>query len=192
MGFYELRGIGIPSVKWEEYKPDSTILDDNHLWTIRTAITKGNDLNLPRLIGVKSDEASKFANEIYKKYNGEALIVYYPYFIANKSGTVEVKYNGYVIESVQHDLWNLVTENKCDQTIISEYDEVVIKGKENFLTDEELKELLKSIKIIRHKFASLLRDGNSILLEWSFAVDTDKNKQTIGEEYLVFYECRML
>ena len=35
-----------------------------------------------------------------------------------------------------------------------------------------------------------LLEGKSALLEWSFAVSCDVNKNPAGDEYLVFYEAR--
>ena len=62
MGFFELKDLDIPTIPWREY--DMGIkLDSRILWTIRTAIFRGDDLNLPRKVGVDSDEAELFAKE---------------------------------------------------------------------------------------------------------------------------------
>ena len=43
LGFYELRDSSLPSVPWKEYTPEVT-LDDDKLWTIRSAIFMGMTL----------------------------------------------------------------------------------------------------------------------------------------------------
>ena len=48
LGFYELRDSSLPVVPWKEYNPKTTKFKGNNLWTIRTALNKGNDVNLPK------------------------------------------------------------------------------------------------------------------------------------------------
>jgi hypothetical protein len=190
-GFYELKKLGIPTVNWKQYT-NEVELDENRLWTVRVAVLKGKDLYLPRAVGVKVDEAVKFANDVYNKYRDNAMIIYYPYFNADKSGTLEVNINGYIIESVKKDLWNLVTYGKYDQLIIKNGDTIEIHGARDFLTDKEIDELLDKENIVRRRLGSFIREGKSILLEWSYAYDADINGNSIGDPYLVFYECRTL
>lgn len=192
MGFLELREIGIPSVPWKEYEPNKTVLDNNCLWTIRTAVLRGDDFNLPRLVGANAEEATRFANNLCNNYKGNAMIIYYPYFKALKSGVLEVKQFGYIIESVKEDLWNLVTDGKRNQTLIYENEVMKVDGEQDFLTDNELCQLKNSITIVRFKFAKALRSGDNVLLEWSFAQNVDVNNEPNGSKYLVFYECRTI
>ena len=42
--------------------------------------------------------------------------LFYPYFVAENSDTLEVQDNGIVIEAVYKDLWNLVTNNDLEVT----------------------------------------------------------------------------
>ena len=46
------------------------------------------------------------------------IVTYYPYFIAEKSGTLEISNTRIVIEAVEGDLWRLVTEGERDVTIM--------------------------------------------------------------------------
>lgn len=188
-GFLALRKSGLPSVPWQEYNKD-TVLDDNVLWTIRSAVSQGNDLNLPRKIGVKADEAKVFADTLLLTLDKNDLVLYYPYFIANKSGVIELSDKRVVIEAVKDDLWNLVTNNTKDVTIIFENDNMEFIGKSDFLTQEELLELIDYCVLIKRKFGELLINGKSIFLEWSFAFKTNINYESIGEQKLVFYEIR--
>lgn len=116
-GFYELKAASIPTVPWERFSCES-ILDENLLWTIRVAVEDSNDLNLPRIIGAKAEEAQKTGREYLKKYSDNGLVIYYPYFLADKSGVLEISSKRIVIEAVEKDLWNLVTYGKRDVTII--------------------------------------------------------------------------
>lgn len=72
---------------------------------------KGEDLNLPRVVGVEAKEAYESAMRLYNKYKDIGMIVYYPYFIAQKA-VPHVDNSKTVIEAVGEDLWNYVTYNK--------------------------------------------------------------------------------
>ncbi|MGI6668720.1 MAG: hypothetical protein ACOX4M_04680 [Acetivibrionales bacterium] len=85
IGFYELKSINLPAVPWRKFTAD-TVLDGNLLWTVRVALEDGNDLNLPRAVGVPADEAVKKGISFLEQYGENGMVVYYPYFIAEKSG----------------------------------------------------------------------------------------------------------
>ena len=91
LGFYELRESALPAIQWREYS-DETILDNKKLWTIRSAVYRGSDLNLPRKVGCSSTEGMKFALDLKRKMGDGGIVIYYPYFIAIKSGTLTVSY----------------------------------------------------------------------------------------------------
>lgn len=65
-------------------------------------------------------------------------------------------------------------------------------GNKNFLKTNEKEQLLKYVPEIRKLFKDDLLEGKSALLEWSFAVSCDVNKNPAGDEYLVFYEARTI
>lgn len=191
MGFYELRELSIPTIQWEEYKPGVELSDD-FLWTVRSAVNCGNDLNLPRLVGKNAEEAMKFADDLYKKISNNGIVVYYPYFIAHKSGTLNVYYDKTVIEAVENDLWNLVTYQNIDVSLTINKENNIISsyGKSDFLSNEEIEKLMIYSRKIHGIYRNEIIDGNTILLEWSFAYSCNKNKQPVGDPYLVFYEVR--
>lgn len=186
MGFLELNEIGIPAVPWKEYS-QGVALDDKLLWTIRCAVNSGDDLNLPRLVGATADKAKEFADSLLRNMRN-GIVIYYPYFIAEKSGTLMVSKDKVAIEGVWKDLWNLVSDNKRDVTIVSDGSTVTI-GDTNFFKEEELSLLNKYVPYIRRHFKDEIRFG-SVLLEWSFARNCDRDKNIIGDNYLVFYEVR--
>ena len=188
-GFYALNDLRLPTVPWKQYKKE-TVLDDNILWTIRSAVVRGDDLNLPRKIGVSASEANNFAKMLLNKLGDNDLIIYYPFFIALKSGVIDISNNRIVIEAVAEDLWNLVTYNKKNVTIIITDNDISYVGDKEFLSETELNELLKFGFVIKRTFRDEICSGHSVLLEWSYSMKSDLNKRPIGEKSLVFYEVR--
>ena len=190
MGFLELKEMKLPSVPWKQYTGKENF-EDRYLWTVRSAVYRGNDLNLPRSIGESSKVSKKFADQLLKEMNNNGIVIYYPYFIANKSGTLEVWSDKVIIEAVKDDLWNLVTYSEREVTIITDIDgNKSIIGNANFISNEELDSLSKHIPEIRKLFRNDLLQGKAALLEWSFAQSCNASKEPIGEKYLVFYEAR--
>jgi len=188
-GFYELKKSNLPTVPWQKYDKD-TVLDNNILWTIRSAVAKGNDLNLPRKIGVSASEAYEFAQALLKELSSDDMVIYYPYFVAIKSGVIDVSYNRTVIEAVNKDLWNLVTNNNKDVTIIFKEDDLEFFGDENFLSQEEMFELIKYSNNVKKLYRDFINSGKSVFLEWSYSQKADKDGNPIGDKKLVFYEIR--
>lgn len=189
MGFYELKQAGIPSVAWKEFTED-TILDENLLWTVRVAVERGDDFGLPRAVGVTPADAYAAGRQMIERYKGMGIIIYYPYFIAEKSGVMYIKKDSMMIEAVDRDLWNLVTEGRRDVAITIEENSVKFEGDKQFLSSSEVECLKKYGKILTGKFRDILNEGNSIIAEWSFAFNTDISSRPAGGRYLVFYELR--
>lgn len=189
LGFYELRDSKLPSIPWREYHGYEE-MEPQYLWTVRTAILKGDDLNLPRAVGINNVEAKKFADSQLASLSSTGMVVFYPYFVAEKSGTINVFLDEYVIEAVKEDLWNLVTYSKRDVTVQANKDSIVFDGDKNFLSEEEFDELKVYVPIVRSMYREYMLEGKSILLEWSYAYNCDINRNKIGSKYLVFYEVR--
>lgn len=189
MGFYELKYLDIPTVPWQKFDP-SVILDDKHLWTIRVAVESGNDFNLPRAVGVKPDQAYNKGLEYLRKYGDRGIVIYYPFFIADKSGVVDISQERTVIEGVNGDLWNLVSNGLKDETVVIRDGSFTFEGNEGFLTKQELDEILGHASALKRRYRDFISEGKSLLLEWSYAFNSDIDKNTIGQRYLVFYELR--
>ena len=83
MGFLELKEMSLPSIPWKQYTGNEK-LDEKYLWTIRSAVYRGEDLNLPRLVGEDAENATKFAENLLYKLGNNGMVIFYPYFIANK------------------------------------------------------------------------------------------------------------
>lgn len=190
-GFFALQKSSLPAVPWKKFD-ESVKLNSDILWTIRTAVMTGDDLNLPRKVGVTALEAEDFANELLCKLGYNDMVIYYPYFIAIKSGVLDVSNRRIVIEAVKDDLWNLVTHNKKDVTIIFEEDDLHIVGDEQFLSQDELFELIDYCTIVKRHFLEEILEGKNVMLEWSYACKSDINKRPIGNSELIFYEVRTI
>lgn len=191
MGFLELKESSLPTVPLKEYRTGCD-LSKNYLWTVRTAVYRGDDLNLPRKVGVSADEAKEFAEEIKQRLGQNGIVFVYPYFIAEKSGTLEVSNNRIVIEAVEGDLWNLVTYHDKDVTYIYKEDNIEIDGDSVFLKEAERSEINYWANRVKGIFRDDILEGKSVLLEWSYAINTNANKERLCEPYLVFYEARTL
>lgn len=189
MGFLELKESSLPTVPLMEYQ-SGVYLDSKYLWTVRTAVYRGDDLSLPRKVGVTSEEAVKFADEMQINMKERGKVFFYPYFIADKSGTLEVRREELIIEAVKGDLWNLVTYSDRDVTyrLSNEYEE--IDGNRNFLNNEEIEKIRTCGNKVRGMFRDEIYEGKSILLEWSYAVNTNAERERLSQPYLVFYEVR--
>lgn len=188
-GFYELKKLNLPAVEWRRFEENS-VLDESILWTVRCAVEKGNDINLPRAVGVTAKEAREFGLKILKECGGSGLVVYYPYFIAEKSGTLAVSRSSTVIEAVKDDLWNLVTYNKIDVTVLTEDGVTRYFGDGEFLTEEETKELNGYADYIRNVYKNNYLLSGTVLLEWCYAYRSLVNKDKTGQRQLVFIELR--
>lgn len=191
MGFYELKALNIPTIPWERFSK-GTSLDGSFLWTIRLALKSGTDVNLPRAVGVTAEEAVSAAERFLEMYGDNGLVIYYPYFIADKSGVIDIGSHRTVIEAVERDLWNLVTHGRKNVTITLGGGGRVYSGDPDFLSEEELDLLNNSISRIKANYRGLLSEGKSIVAEWSFAYSTGIDHKPFGRKYLVFYELRSI
>lgn len=191
LGFYELKESLLPTIPWKEFQKDVE-LDSDILWTIRSAVYRGEDQNLPRAVGVNASEAYIFASNLYDKLRDKGIVIYYPYFIAEKSGNINIFQNKVIIEAVKEDLWNLVTNFDRDVTIEVSADNIHYDGNKTFISENELNELLLNARKAKKMFREELLEGKSAMLEWSFAYMSDLEKKRHGEKYLVFYEARTI
>ncbi|MEQ8200773.1 MAG: hypothetical protein ABRQ24_05050 [Syntrophomonadaceae bacterium] len=190
-GFYELEKMNVPSVPWRRFTGEES-LDPDLLWTVRVAIQNGNDFNLPRAIGVTAEEATARGKEFLASLSEHDLVVYYPYFMAIKSGVIDIQEHRTIIEAVDKDLWNLTTRGHKDVTIIVHHgnDDYSTYGNSSFLNQAEIDELLKYAAKIRAIHREAIFANSSVLVEWCYAVNTNTRREMVGEKYLVFMECR--
>ena len=190
-GFFELKEVSIPSIDWKEFKI-GTVLDDSKLWTIRTTKVSGSDTSLPRMVGRSAKECMEFSENLLKRYGNNLFVVYYPFFGAVKSGTMLVGKDSTTIEATNEDLWNLVDHHILDLSArVSSSGKIRVGiGDSSFFTEDEWRQLTRCSEKVRTYFNKAIRANELVLLEWSFAKDTDVIGNNVGEEYLVFYEAK--
>lgn len=191
IGLYELKSIELPAVQWRIFD-NAAVLDPKLLWTVRVAVETGADLNLPRFVGVSAEVAQEEGRKLINRFSEKGIVVYYPYFIAVKSGVLEVASDKLIIEAVERDLWNLVSRGRKNVTIIQREGNYRYEGDRNFLQQKELQELELCAAVMKRRFRSELAEGLSVLAEWSYAYNTDAGHQPAGRPYLVFYELRTI
>lgn len=192
-GFFELKSLSLPTVFWKEFRLGDKLSDDL-LWTVRCAVVRGNDFNLPRLVGATADKAEEFANNLLGRLKGKGMVLRYPFFIADVSGTLLVSSSGTTIECVEGDLWNLVTYGRSDYCAEYAADgDIVNTVKEgSALSEKDISQLLSYAARLRANFRSDVAAGKSVYAEWSYAYNADKNGEKTGERYPVFYELRLI
>jgi hypothetical protein len=191
LGLYELGAAGIPAIEWKEYA-EGSIMSDRILWTVRAALFKGSDYNLPRFVGVTAERAMEEASRLGKELKDKGMVIYYPYFTADKSGIIRISSSRTVIECVGKDLWNLTAGGSRDVTIIFDESGVKVSGRRDSLAEPEIDELMKYEKVLRGKYRQDIARGGELYLEWSYAYDCSPDGSPTGERYLVFYEMRIL
>ena len=179
-GLYELKKINLPSIDWNTYSHD-TLLDNNYLWTIRTAIYKGLDLNLPRSFGKDSLASKEFADRLLDQIGDNGIVIYYPYLIAEKSGILQFNKNRIIIEAVEGDLSNLLSGSSVDVTYIWNDENKIVKGNENFLDINDQNLLLSNAVYLKRKYSEYMMLGEEMQLEFSFAYDSS----VLGEKLVI-------
>ena len=188
-GFYQLKSLALPTVDWAEYRGQP--LDGELLWTVRSAVFFGDDFNLPRAVGVSAEEASRFAAVRRAELDGNGMVIVYPFFIADKSGTVTVSAEKTEIECVLGDLWNLVTYGRPDYSaVFISGEEQKSFGRDNVLTEQEKDYILNCGEKLRRFYRSEIAEGKTVYAEWSFAYNCGKNREKVGDRFPVFYELR--
>ena len=188
-GLYELRKLNIPSINWKVFT-DNTKLDEQHLWTIRTAVYEGNDLDLPKLFCVDAQTAEKFARRMNKEMGNNGIVIYYPYLIAQKSGNLQISCNSIIIEAIKGDLEPLLRGNSVDVTYIYSKTGREIVGEEAFLSKKEINSLLFYAGYLTQLYRYVLAEKSCLQLEFSFASDCDLKQKAIGLPELIFFEIR--
>lgn len=187
MGFLELKSTKLPSIDWKEFTKEIALSKDK-LWTVRSAIYQGSDLNLPRLVGARGDEATSFAHHLLDEMAENGMVIYYPYFEAIKSGNLQISNKETIIEGVAKDLWNLVTYQQKDVSLWIEDEKVLrVEGDKDFFSPNELEEILQYVPYLKREFSDYLMEGKELLLEFSFAKYPEA-----AERFLIFYELRTI
>lgn len=189
--YYVLNQLDLPTIPWERYY-HSTPLNKDILWTIKSEVLKGDDTNLPKKIGVTAKEAKAFGKNLYKQLDRGQMVYCYPYFCAVKSGIIDINYDRVAIEAVKDDIANLVSNHKVDVTMIFKDDDLDIIGDENFLTRDEVLELIDCSVSIKKQCAGDIEFGKNFMFHWSYVYETSTKKEPVGNKNLVFYKIKII
>ncbi len=188
-GLYELQRLNIPSVEWNIFK-ENTKLDKTHLWTIRTAVYKGRDVNLPKLFGATAQVAQEYGQHMRNVVGDNGIVIYYPYLVAEKSGNLQIGMDSVILEVVNGDLEPLLQGEAIDTTYIFSAQEKKIIGNQWLLSEDEIAQILMHADYLKQTYRYLIDNKNSLQLEFSFASESDLCKRAIGNPRLIFFEIR--
>lgn len=188
-GLYELKKLNIPTIDWKVYQY-GTKLDNNYLWTIRTAVYSGDDLSLPRLFGQNAKESMKFADWALEQMGDNGIVIYYPYYIAEKSGNLQIGSNRVIIEAVEGDLSNLLTNGQVDVTYVWEEASERVVGDENFMEISRREQVKSYVEYLKRRYKNEIMSGKELQLEFSFACESTETGEKGGTSRLIFWEIR--
>lgn len=181
-----LESTGLPTVPWKIFD-ENAVMDSNRLWTVRTALIKGNDVSLPRYVGVNGEEAYRKAKEIKEQIGDNSIVFYYPFFIAETSGVImTTPERKIIIEVCREDLWNLVDKQIVDLRIEASVTEPNFKVTPEGSDLLSVKQMGELISMARRQYQKTR--GQYAWAEWSYAYESDLNKKPASERYLVFYQ----
>jgi hypothetical protein len=161
-------------------------LAEDKLWTVRTAMVDGSDVYLPKRIGVTSQEALRFAQELQISFGDHMVVFLYPFFVADASGVIMTYPDRcVVIEACEADLWNLCDKGIADAEMFSfvTWDFRFEHDPKDILSLDRRIELMRYARRIYFK-----THGQTALAEWSIARECDINKNPAGEAKIVFFQ----
>ncbi|MGB9748940.1 MAG: hypothetical protein ACP5OZ_03595 [Candidatus Woesearchaeota archaeon] len=188
-GFSLIEKLRLERPNWTIVKADISenivnSLEDNLVYTVRTAVESGDDFGLPRFVGLTGRDIKDRINELLSEFEtleGVYLIIY-PYFKAEFSGNILIKFGlrtSAVVESCEGSLWNLTENSIVDYKGVLEFNDSfeILKDVSNIPHWNELKEII--IKISRE--LKKLVSEREIIVEWSYT----------GEKF-IFYELKSI
>lgn len=157
---------GLPHPDWEFVKSSVDLKRHHQIkdycgWTIRV-LWRGKQFKKPLYINwLAKEKVAKEIDQLAKKAKKDYLIVTYPSWIPQKSGTLLIEKNRIIIEACQGKITRLMREGICDVGYqISKLGQVQSSwGNRHFLTRVEKKKIIDALAKIPQK---------NIMLEWAF------------------------
>ena len=165
---------------------DKLALSDKQKWTVRTCLL-GNvteiEFGLKRAVGIDSNQVADKLKEFREHYDRQKLhvvFVIYPYFLASKSGIIELHSFEIMLESVSGSQWRLTEEGAPSESWTYEgpHDKVSV-SKFRRKSDQEMN-ILTLEEVERLSTCAIAISDNDVLLEWTITPD----------ETLLFYDMR--
>ncbi len=190
-GMYELRKANLPSVDWKEFRR-GTILPDDYLWTIRTAVYKGQDIHLPRLFGKPAGVSMRFAEQCLEQMKGKGIIICYPYLQPEKSGVLQFDLRNVYLEGISGDVKKILDGDNPEVFYQWREAEFRTQGKSRLFSEQELMELYRYSQQCKRRYREILSDGSMMQLEFSYAYRVDRDHNKCEDTKLYFFEMRTI
>ena len=157
---------GIPHPDWEFVKSSADLKRHHQIkdycgWTIRVAWT-GSRFKKPLYVNwLAKEKVPQEIDRLAKQAKKDYLIITYPSWIPQKSGTLLIENNRIVIESCQGQITRLMREGQCDAGYqLGKSGRIQDSwGNQNFLANREKKQIISALAKIPEK---------NIILEWAF------------------------
>ncbi len=188
---YILDHLELPTIPWKQCQT-TMLLDDSILWTVKNEPFYGENGYIYGKIGVTAREAMEYITTQYQSLPKRRMLLYYPYYTASKSGTIDMNYDRIAIEAVEGKIENLKKKNRVDETLLFQDEDLEIFGEEKFLTRQETLEIIDYGSMLKKKFAGDLEYGRNILFYWSYVEETLRNMIPKGNPSLVFHQIKVL
>ncbi|MDO5520019.1 MAG: hypothetical protein Q4G58_05965 [bacterium] len=188
---YILDYLDLPTIPWEQCYTTST-LDDSILWTVKNEPYGEKQGKIYGRIGITSNEAKAYISSEYKNLEHKRMLIYYPYYTATKSGTIDLSYDRIVIEAVEGKIENLKKKHRVNETIIFRDESIEIFGDEDYMTKEETLTLIDYAKQLKKRASTELEFGKNLIFYWSFVQETKRNMIPRDETRLLFHQIKVL
>ncbi|MBT3689821.1 hypothetical protein HOE31_00130 [bacterium] len=166
--------LGIPHPKWEFVRSSKELkkfhtTKDYCGWTIRVAFFKDNDFRKPIYDNwVPKNKVLKKVDEFAELAQNDYFIVVYPSWKFNKSGTLLIDDDQYIIEAHAGSVQDLMRKGNVDTSLVFNREMKLIDdsiGNPDFLTKKEIKNILKATDII----------NKPTMLEWAIGQQNEFN-----------------
>ncbi len=188
---YILDYLDLPTIPWEPCHTTAT-LDDSILWTVKNEPYQPNQGKIYGRIGITSSEAKAYISSEYSNLKHKRMLIYYPYYTAVKSGTIDLSYDRIVIEAVEGKIENLKKNHRVNETIIFRQDSIEIFGDEDYMTREETLTLIDYAKQLKKRAATEIEFGKNLIFYWSIVQETKRNMIPRDETKLLFHQIKVL
>ena len=116
--------LNIPHPKWEFVKSSKELKKFNKIkdycgWTIRVAFFKNDDFREPIYVNwLPKKQVPKKVDEFAKVAQANYIIVVYPSWKFNKSGTLLIDKDRYVIEATDGSIQDLMRQGKLKTSLV--------------------------------------------------------------------------
>ncbi|BBF45146.1 hypothetical protein lbkm_3905 [Lachnospiraceae bacterium KM106-2] len=188
---YLLSHLDLPTIPWQQGFL-STEFDQHMLWTVKNEPVSAEIGLIEGKIGVTAKEAKEFVKHQYDNLGEKRVVLYYPYYTATKSGTIDLNQERSVIEAVEGKIENLSKKHRVDVTMIFRDNDLEIVGNDKFLSEDETLTLIDYCRELKSRCAADLDYGKNIILYWSIVSETKVNMIPKDKTNLIFTKLKII